>query len=166
MQMVRQILVLALAAGIGCSHNLPGVTSQRPAAEPLGCYRPAAEPFQSPLPPGMTAEEGRAKGIVGALERDDIRRIFESHLAEMQGCYARAFLSQPHLEGRLTIQFIVAADGTVSDARLDSSTLDSPVTEACIAEQPCKWRFPPTTGGGPVTVTYPLRLQTSGDTQP
>jgi len=114
----------------------------------------------------MTADEGRAKGIVGALERDDIRRIFENHLAEMRGCYEEALLSRPHLEGQLTIQFIVAADGTVSDARLDSSTLDSPVTETCIAEQPCKWRFPPTIGGGPVIVTCPLRLQTSGAPQP
>jgi hypothetical protein len=163
MQMERQVLVLALTAGIGCSHSLPEASPPPPSSEPFGCYRPSAEPFRSPLPPGMTAEEGRAKGIVGALEKDDIRRIFQSHLYEMRGCYERALVNRPNLSGRLTIQFIVAGDGSVSDARLDSSTLDSPVTEVCSAKQPCKWRFPPTIGGGPVIVIYPLKLQTSRD---
>ena len=166
MQMERQVLVLALTAGIGCSHSLPAASPSPPSSEPLGCYRPSAEPFRSPLPPGMTAEEGRAKGIAGALEKDDIRRIFESHLGEMGACYERALVNQPHLAGRVTMQFIVAGDGSVSDARLDSSTLNSPATEVCIAKQPCKWRFPPTIGGGPVIVTYPLKLQASGDQQP
>jgi len=159
MKIEKRLFALTLTAGIGCSHSLPQDEPPRSVPAPPSCYRPAAEPFRSILPADMTPEEGRAKAIVGALEKDDIQRVIQRNIHEVQSCFERGLVRQPHLSGRVRIQFIVVGNGAVSDSRLDLSTLDSPATEACVAEQPCKWRFPPTTGGGPVIVTYPFELK-------
>jgi len=153
--------VLVVAATIGCSHTIAqGRSAPTPAAKQT-CYRPNAEPFVSLLPEGMSLEEGVAKGIVGSLEKEDIRHIIRSKIYEVRECYERVLVRQPLLNGRVTIQFVIAGDGTVSDSRLDSSTLGSAAAETCIAERACGWRFPPTNGGGRVIVTYPFNLTSS-----
>lgn len=102
-----------------------------------------------------------AKGIVGSLEREDIRQVVRRNEAQVRGCYERVLAGNPNLAGRVTIQFIIIGDGSVEVSRLDSSTLGSPSAEACIAEAACGWHFPKTNGGGQVIVTYPFNLNTS-----
>jgi hypothetical protein len=108
----------------------------------------------------MSIEEGIAKGIIGSLDKEDIRRVIRGNEGQVRGCYERALTGNPDLAGRVTIQFIILGDGSVEASRLDSSTLGSPSAEVCVAEAACGWRFPKTNGGGRVIVTYPFNLTT------
>jgi outer membrane biosynthesis protein TonB len=108
----------------------------------------------------MSKEEARARGLIGSLEKEDIRQVIRHDLRGVRDCYERALTRQPGLFGRVLVQFVITGNGTVSDSRLFSSTLGVMETEVCIAERACTWRFPPTNGGGPVIVTYPFNLTT------
>lgn len=147
-----------LALVIGCSHDRPQKRSRFVRPPMQTCFRPAAKPFASLLPEGMSVEEGIARGIVGSLDKDDIRRVIQSKHDDVKRCYETELSSQPHLSGRVAIQFVITGDGAVSDSRIDSTTLGSAPAEICIAEQACGWRFPRTKGGGRVIVTYPYVL--------
>jgi TonB family protein len=138
-------------------------TPSPPLATTSSCYLPGAGPFPDRLPPGMSVEDGLAKGIVGSLDTDDISRVVRTNEGTVKACYERALEGKPTLAGRVTIQFVIAGDGSVEASRLDSSTIGSPSTEACIVETACAWRFPKTQGGGPVTVTYPFTLAPAPD---
>ena len=153
------LCLLLAAAASSCSHAPASNSSPTsPAPQQATCYQPNAEPFASPLPDGMNVEEGRPKGIFGALDKDDIRGVIKGKLDEVRHCYEVALAGQPRLFGRVTIQFVIAGGGSVSASRLVSSTLGSAQTETCIAEHMCGWHFPATIGGGPVVVTYPFNF--------
>ena len=150
-----------LMAGIaGCSHSHANTEARRAEPAPPTCYRPGVDSFADPLPPGMTLEEGLAKGLVGSLEKATIRQVIRKDLREVRACYEKALVRQPGLTGRVLIQFVITGNGSVSDSRLYSSSLGSPETEVCIGERACAWKFPPTNGGGAVIVTYPFNLTT------
>lgn len=157
---------IVLIAGLaGCSHSGTNAAARRVEATPATCYRPNVGPFVDPLPPGMTVEEGLAKGLIGSLEKKEIRRVIRKDLSEVRACYERALAHRPGLTGRVAIQFVITGGGAVSDSRLYSSSLESPETEACIAERACAWQFPATNSGGPVIVTYPFNLTTGTVTE-
>jgi hypothetical protein len=158
---VKPFLIFVQVGIAGCTHvgERTGVRQPQPAPVQT-CFRPGAGEFVSPLPLGMSHEEALAKGIIGSLDKEGIRQVIRRNIAEVRACYERPLTRQPDLTGRVTIQFVIAGNGTVSDSRLVSSTLSAEATEVCIAERACGWRFAPTNGGGPVIVTYPFNLKT------
>ena len=159
----KSIQALSLAATIGCSGSASVAgrsPSQPPGTTTTSCYRPGDKPYPSRLPPGMSIEKGLAKGIIGSLDKEDIRRVIRKNEGQVRICYERALMGNPDLAGRVTIQFIIVGDGSVEASRLDSSTLGSLSAEVCVAEAACGWHFPKTNGGGRVIVTYPFNLTT------
>ena len=152
---------LLLALVIGCSHDRPQNKSQFVPPLKETCYRPAAERFASFLPEGTPLKDGLAKGLVGSLDKEDIRLVIHNLHDDVKRCYEKELLSQPYLSGKVTIQFVIMGDGAVSNSRIDSSTLGSVSVEICAAEQACRWHFPRTKGGGPVVVTYPFVFEPS-----
>jgi hypothetical protein len=156
--MAKVSLALLVAGIAGCTHTGEKATVPRAELGPATCFRPGAREFVSPLPPGMTLEEGLARGIIGSLDKEGIHRIIRGNLGEVRACYERTLAQQPGLSGRVVIQFVITGNGKVSDSRLSSSTLGAVEAEVCIAERPCNWQFPQTNGGGPVIVTYPFVL--------
>src|SRR6185437_3266226 len=153
-----QVLILAMTIGCAGAGSVAVRTPSPPLATTSSCYLPGAGPFPDRLPPGMSVEDGLAKGIVGSLDTDDISRVVRTNEGTVKACYERALEGKPTLAGRVTIQFVIAGDGSVEASRLDSSTIGSPSTEACIVETACAWRFPKTQGGGPVTAPIPSPL--------
>lgn len=76
--------------------------------------------------------------------------------------YARAKEIEEHLaklEGRVTLEFNIAASGAVVRARIRSSALGAPAVHACILKRLRKWRFPRPEGGSPIPITYPIYFQ-------
>jgi hypothetical protein len=158
--------ILLLAAMAGCSHGRTNTGDRRREPAVPTCFRPVADPFVSALPPGMTVQEGLAKGLIGSLEKETIRQVIRRDHREVKACYERALLHQPQLAGRVTIQFVITGRGAVSDSRLSSSSLGSPETEICLAERACRWQFPATNGGGTVVVAYPFNFTSEATPEP
>lgn len=101
------------------------------------------------------------------MDKEIVRRIIRKHKGEVQRCYESGLVWQPELTGREIVRFTIAATGRVIDSFVESSTLNSPSVERCIADAVRGWEFPKPTGGGIVIVTYPFLLQTlHAETQP
>jgi hypothetical protein len=83
-----------------------------------------------------------AAGTDGSLSREQIYRVVASHVAAIQFCFEKELQRFPKLTGKVVLGWRVELDGSVSGARVDSSTLSHPPTEGCMVRQLKTWSFP------------------------
>ncbi|MCS6914795.1 MAG: AgmX/PglI C-terminal domain-containing protein [Myxococcales bacterium] len=100
--------------------------------------------------------------VRGSLDKEIIRRIIRRHINEVKFCYEKELTRKADLMGRVMIQFTIASTGQVVASVVQSSTMNSPPVEQCIAQAVRRWEFPKPMGGGIVVVTYPFVLKASG----
>jgi hypothetical protein len=100
--------------------------------------------------------------IRGSLPKEIIRRVIKQHLPQIRYCYEKELVRSPGIFGKVSTEFIISAQGSVSTARIDQTTLDNAAVEQCIAQKIRTWRFPKPKGGGIVVVKYPFVLKQSG----
>lgn len=96
----------------------------------------------------------------GTLDESNLRDVLRRRQRDIQRCYERALAQNPELRGRITVQFTVGTDGSVSDARLPENGLNDDVGN-CILGRVRRWRFEPPSGGT-VTVRRPYLLEPGG----
>ncbi len=106
---------------------------------------------------GAPSVRSGAALVKGSLSKEVIRRIVHRHMNEVKFCYERELAKQPKLSGRVSIKFIIKADGGVQDAAVSDSTVKNPAMENCIAAAVRRWTFPECTAGI-VIVTYPFQF--------
>ncbi len=94
--------------------------------------------------------------VLGSLSREVIRRAVRRQVNAVRFCYERRLATQPDLEGRVTIAFVIGPDGAVQSSAVASSTLDDEATERCVADVVARVRFPTVEGAGAVAVNYPF----------
>jgi hypothetical protein len=100
--------------------------------------------------------------VRGSLDKEIIRRIIRRHINEVKFCYEKELTTHPDLYGRVIVQFIIAGDGHVMTSLVQSSTMNNPLVEQCIAGAVRRWEFPKPQGGGIVQVSYPFVLKAAG----
>ena len=94
--------------------------------------------------------------ILGALDKAVIDEGIRRNMKQIRYCYQRALTETPTLAGKLTVKFVIAADGTVSSATTKASTLDNAALESCVNGRVMRFSFPAPAGGGIVIVSYPF----------
>ena len=94
--------------------------------------------------------------VLGSIDKSVIDRIVKKHLPQIRYCYQKQLQRQPGLAGKVTVKFVIAADGTVSTTQVRSSTLGDETVESCVLERIGRMRFPSPRGGGVVVVSYPF----------
>jgi TonB family protein len=104
--------------------------------------------------------------VRGSLDKEIIRRVIRSHVAEVKFCYERELIRQPGLQGRLLVQFMIAPTGNVTMSKVQSSTLGNANVEQCVLSAVRRWAFPKPMGGGVVLVAYPFLFRPAGDDGP
>ena len=97
-----------------------------------------------------------------ALPREVIVRVMRAHNMEVRRCYERALAATPDLEGRVTVRFEIAPDGSVPSASTSSSTLGNAEVESCVVGVVRAMQFPEPAGGGIVVVSYPYVFMIDG----
>jgi TonB family protein len=100
--------------------------------------------------------------IRGQLDRDIIQRVVREHRRELTACYEGELQRNPALEGTVSVEWVIAPDGSVAASQVDTSTLNSDAVESCITRRIRNWRFPEPRGGGTVRVTYPFVFSPGG----
>ncbi|MGF1468383.1 MAG: AgmX/PglI C-terminal domain-containing protein, partial [Sandaracinaceae bacterium] len=95
--------------------------------------------------------------VSGYLSAEQIMRVVRRNFAQVRYCYENELQRQPNLGGRIEIRWRVARNGTVSSARVGSSSLRNARVEGCIVRQVRRWRFPEP-DGGEVDVNFPFIL--------
>ena len=100
--------------------------------------------------------------VRGSLSKEIIRRVIEKHRAQIRYCYEKELQRSPGLYGKVATEFIIAASGEVSAAKVKQSTMSVPEVGRCITAKIRTWRFPKPKGGGIVVVNYPFLFKASG----
>ncbi len=97
--------------------------------------------------------------VKGDLDVPAVRKVVEGHAGELEDCYEEALARSPEARGRLLIQIVVRAEGTVRAADVAGSQLKDDAVGSCFAKKAASWEFPASEGGGSTRVTYPFQLQ-------
>jgi len=103
----------------------------------------------------LTISPGKSE-VTGSLSKEIIRRVIRRNINAVRYCYEKELIKNPALSGKLIVNFIIAADGRVQQARIDSSTIGNKQVEKCIIYAVRRFKFPKPQGGGVVRVNYPF----------
>jgi hypothetical protein len=126
-----------------------------------GSARPAVEkPASPPETPAPATTERPPAGVAGkaTIDGNAVKVTVRSHIAEIQSCYERGRMDNLDLAGRVVMRISVGTDGQVAAVAAESSTLNAPKVEGCIAKAIKGWQFPPAVGGTAV-ISYPFVLK-------
>jgi hypothetical protein len=97
----------------------------------------------------------------GTLDKEIVRRIIRQHINEVKFCYEQQLPRHPDLAGRITVQFTIAAAGTVGASLVQASSLNNVAVESCITQAVRRWEFPQRAVGATI-VSYPFVLVPAG----
>lgn len=113
--------------------------------------------------PSRTNEGGATPRKHGRIEPVVIRSIVRAALMDFRRCYEAGFARDPKLRGSVSTQFVIALDGSVSQAEVGAgTTMPDKAVVSCVVEVFGRLRFP-RPEGGIVTVVYPLSFSPSAD---
>ena len=98
----------------------------------------------------------------GSLDKEIIRRVVRLHMNEVKYCYDQQLVRKVGLEGRISVQFIIAGTGQVINSFVQSTTMNNVGVESCVVGAVKRWTFPKPTGGGIAIVSYPFNFVSGG----
>jgi hypothetical protein len=96
-----------------------------------------------------------APAISGRLPPQVIQRIVRQNHGRFRLCYERGLGSNPSLEGRVNVRFVIGRQGAVTNATNGGSSLPAADVVNCVVKAFYGLSFP-SPEGGLVTVSYPL----------
>jgi hypothetical protein len=121
-------------SGIGVGYGKPG-----------GGYRPHTIRVREPG--GVTTN--------GHLPPEVIQRIVRQNFGRFSFCYQNGLKTNPNLEGRVTVKFVIGRDGAVQLAADGGSDIPDASVKQCVVSGFAGLSFP-APDNGMVTVVYPL----------
>jgi outer membrane biosynthesis protein TonB len=97
--------------------------------------------------------------LASSIDKELIRRIVRQNIDDVRGCYETALASDPDVSGKVVIQFVIDADGTIDSSTVTSNNTGDVALGDCIANRVLRWTFPTFPGGSKVTINYPFVLE-------
>jgi hypothetical protein len=91
----------------------------------------------------------------GHLPPEVIQRIVRQNDGRYRFCYQQALKTNPELEGRVTVKFLIARDGSVAFSADGGSDIPDPGVRQCVVSSFTQLSFP-APDSGVVTVFYPI----------
>lgn len=110
-----------------------------------------------PVRSGQLASNRTSPGVV---DKDAVAKVIAQHLGEVQRCYEASLLTESSDGGRLALEWTIGLTGSVTQARVVSSTLRQVSVPQCVLKALRGWPFPKPRGGQ-VVVSYPFVFQSS-----
>ncbi len=99
--------------------------------------------------------------VVGSLSKDQIARVINSYMGQIQYCYERQLQREPNLRGKIMVKFVIGLSGAVTSAETQNTTMGSPPVESCVNGVFRRMPFP-SPGAGIVEAVYPLVFNVAG----
>ncbi len=94
--------------------------------------------------------------VKGGISREDVKKVIDRHIDEIQYCYESALINNPAIMGKLVLEWKILSDGRVGEIPIKSSTLNSSTITSCVKKSIKSWRFPEPDGSESVIVSYPF----------
>ncbi|HEV2272186.1 MAG TPA: AgmX/PglI C-terminal domain-containing protein [Steroidobacteraceae bacterium] len=116
----------------------------------------AARVTSSIMQSGLNARSpGSGRGGAAGRSEEEIAMVFDRNKGAIYALYERALRTNPMLQGKLVLQFTIAASGVVTRCRVVSSELHDPALERAIVARVMLFRFEPEKVD-PTTATKPI----------
>lgn len=119
-------------------------------------------PLREKKPALVTGQCVSCRLVGDGLSRDVIARVMRNVLSQVRYCFEKELNGNPNLAGKVSMTFVIGADGKVSNVDVADSSLQHEPTEQCVSRVIQRLRFPEPRGGGTVTVNYPFVFQSAG----
>lgn len=105
----------------------------------------------------------RPDGIttVGRLPSEVIQRIVRQNFGRYRFCYEQGLRTNPNLQGRVSVRFVIGRDGSVSQVQNGGSDMPDANVVGCVVRSFYGLSFP-SPENGIVTVSYPIMFQPGG----
>jgi hypothetical protein len=102
--------------------------------------------------------------VMGSVDKELIRKVIQDHASQIRYCYEQQLAVNPRLQGKVSVKWIINADGSASSAQIDRSgtTLEDGKVHECMMARITSWQFPKPKGGGIAVITYPWILRSAG----
>ncbi|MFT3914839.1 MAG: adventurous gliding motility protein GltG [Anaeromyxobacteraceae bacterium] len=102
--------------------------------------------------------------VQGAIDKELIRKVIQEHADQIRYCYTQQLQVNPRLQGKVSVTWVINADGSASGAKIDASatSLEDPKVHECMMAKIQSWAFPKPKGGGFAIITYPWILRSAG----
>jgi len=98
-----------------------------------------------------------ATSVSGKLPAEVVQRIVRQNYGRFRMCYEQGLAKNPNLEGRVTAQFVIGRDGSVSNVANAGSNMPDSGVVGCVVRAYNGLSFPPPPRGI-VTVVYPIHF--------
>jgi TonB family protein len=95
----------------------------------------------------------------GELSKEEIMRVINANIGQIQYCYEKALRTQPGLSGRVVLEWTVNTSGKVTVVKVAQSSLASNDATRCMMDKLRGWKFPQPKGGN-VTIVFPFVFNT------
>lgn len=112
-------------------------------------------------PLGIRVREPKEIVTNGRIPPEVIQRIVRMNAGRYRNCYENGLRTNPNLEGRVAVRFVIDRSGGVALANDGGSDLPDAAVRECVVKSFYTLSFPPPQGGV-VNVTYPLLFSPAG----
>lgn len=123
-----------------------------------GNRKRTVKPSTGPKERQVSVTTGTAR-VKGQLSKELIDKEVRRHRPQISFCYNAQLTRNPDLSGKVTLSWIIRLDGSVTSAKVKSSSLGNSDAESCMVRALGGWRFPKPEGGV-VEVEYPFVFDT------
>lgn len=97
--------------------------------------------------------------VMGSIDKAAIAAAIEAHRDEFRNCYEKEInADNPNIAGSLKSSFVIGSSGRVTQAGVESTTLNNANVEGCVLRVLKRIDFPRPVGGGVVQVSYPFKF--------
>lgn len=93
--------------------------------------------------------------IGGTLPREVVQRVIRQNFGRYRACYEAGLRTNPNLQGRVAVRFVIGRDGAVANVGNGGSDLPDSAVVSCVVRSFSGLSFP-APESGIVTVVYPL----------
>jgi len=99
--------------------------------------------------------------VSGSVPPEVIQRIVRQNFGRFRLCYENGLRSNPNLQGRVSVRFIIGTEGSVSSLSNGGSDLPDAGVVACVVRSFSGLTFPPAESGV-ISVVYPILFLPEG----
>lgn len=97
--------------------------------------------------------------VQGSLSKAEVYAVISKHQQAILRCYEKQLARKPGLSGKISFEWTVKTNGSVTKTREQSSTLNDAAVSKCVIDVIKTMKFPKPKGGE-VVIVYPFFFQT------
>ena len=104
---------------------------------------------------------GASGGVSGAIDQNSVYSVIRRRIGGVRYCYESQLKTNPSLAGKIRVQFVIGASGSVSSCSVVSNSMGNTFVQECVCRMVRRWKFP-TPDDGTVTVGYTFIFSSAG----